>query len=304
MNSVVFPLVSVVVVAYNSCSTVIETLESIYNQSYSNIELIIADDNSKDSTLLICEEFIKANRSRFFNAKIINSQENMGISVNCNKGCYAASGKWIKIIAGDDVLTPDCIQTFYEHTQKYPEECFIFSDIELFGNMLNPSVEESWRRRVACFYRYKTASQQYLHLTSKGNFVPAPSSFFSSDAFRKVGGFDETIRFIEDHPFWIRVTEAGYKLSYIPVKLVKYRVSDLCVASRAKTRFNITKVLFKQKYQAKNPLFPILAKHVDQFGDENTMLNSVLLRVLAITGLPFFVVRKVFFAVKRLSIVS
>ena len=103
-------LVSVVVVSYNSEKFIVETLESIKNQNYDFIELIICDDCSVDLTVELCINWITKNNKIFKNIELITSMNNYGISVNINKGLNKATGEWIKFIAGDDYLLNNCIQ--------------------------------------------------------------------------------------------------------------------------------------------------------------------------------------------------
>ena len=106
------PLVSVVVLTYNSSQYVIETLESIKAQTYNNLELIITDDCSEDSTVTLCRDWICVNNNRFVRAELIVSKVNTGIPANCNRGCRAARGEWFKEIAGDDILLEECMNPF------------------------------------------------------------------------------------------------------------------------------------------------------------------------------------------------
>ena len=105
------PLVSIIVITYNS-SYVLETLESIKNQSYKNIELIISDDCSTDSSVSLCQRWLEKNESHFIHALLVTNPCNQGIPANCNRGIRAAQGEWIKLIAGDDLLMPNCISDY------------------------------------------------------------------------------------------------------------------------------------------------------------------------------------------------
>lgn len=103
------PIVSVIVVSYNASRTILETLESIRLQTYSPLELIIAEDHSTDDTALKCEKWLAENSKRFISSKLIVNEKNLGVSANLNVGIRASSGEWIKVI-GDDVLLPDAIE--------------------------------------------------------------------------------------------------------------------------------------------------------------------------------------------------
>jgi glycosyltransferase involved in cell wall biosynthesis len=89
-------LVSVIIVTYNSSEFIIETLESVKEQSYKIIELIITDDASTDNTVLKCEQWLSENKSHFLSTKLITIDKNSGIVANRNRGLSAASGEWVK----------------------------------------------------------------------------------------------------------------------------------------------------------------------------------------------------------------
>ncbi len=108
-----FQLVSIAVIIYNSSKYVVEMLESVKAQTYANIELIISDDHSTDDTVNVCQQWIEKNKEKFIRTDLITTPENKGVSANCtncNRGIKAAQGEWIKFIAGDDILLPECIE--------------------------------------------------------------------------------------------------------------------------------------------------------------------------------------------------
>jgi alpha-1,3-rhamnosyltransferase len=124
------PLVSIIVVTYNSSEYVIETLESAKKQSYRNIELIITDDCSPDNTVEICRDWIEQNKERFVNAELISVEKNTGIAANCNRGIAKTKGEWIKLIAGDDLLCESCINDNLKFTNQHPNAKFITSKMQ------------------------------------------------------------------------------------------------------------------------------------------------------------------------------
>ena len=89
------PLVSIVVITYNSEKYILETLESAKTQTYRNLELIISDDCSTDRTVQVCQHWLEINRDFFINSKLIESPKNTGIPSNVNRGVNKAEGKWI-----------------------------------------------------------------------------------------------------------------------------------------------------------------------------------------------------------------
>lgn len=103
-------LLVTVVVTYNQEDLVVETLDSIYEQTYSPLELIISDDCSKDNTVSVVENWVSLHRDRFAEVEINTSPVNTGVSANGNRGLSATHGKYFQIIAGDDLMFPEAIE--------------------------------------------------------------------------------------------------------------------------------------------------------------------------------------------------
>lgn len=215
-------LVSVVVVTYNSSETIIETLESIKDQSYENIELIITDDCSKDNTIKLCEKWILKNRRRFYNVQLITSKENTGVSANCNRGNLSTKGEWIKEIAGDDVLLPNCIEENIKFINNNKNINIVFSKCIRFKSynkkrILGEEIPLEKGKQIL-----NSDAQTQLAYLCDHNFLPA-ASFFIRAAYFKSSPYDEKYRNLEDYPYWFKCTKKGEKLYYFDVPTVLYR---------------------------------------------------------------------------------
>jgi alpha-1,3-rhamnosyltransferase len=215
------PLVSIIVITYNSSKYVIETLESVKTQTYKNIELIISDDCSVDNTVEICRSWLTLNKDRFARFLIITVDINSGISANCNRGFSAASGKWLKATAGDDLLLPDAIENFVKYVSNSDAEVII-SQYKIFSDQINlkPIIFPGENLQKEFFL--KEANDQ-LSLLKRKVYPLIIGLFISKKAFISAGGYDENYRRIEDIPFIIRISKAGYKFYYLPKITVLYR---------------------------------------------------------------------------------
>ncbi|HYH15160.1 MAG TPA: glycosyltransferase family A protein, partial [Flavisolibacter sp.] len=131
-------LVSIIVITFNSEKYIAETLESIKEQTYNTIELIISDDHSNDETIEICESWLKENSDRFVRTQIVLSETNTGIAHNCNRGILASRGEWIKVIAGDDALEPDMTRRYMQFAKLQSNAVAIFSRIEAYEETFEP----------------------------------------------------------------------------------------------------------------------------------------------------------------------
>jgi glycosyltransferase involved in cell wall biosynthesis len=219
------PLVSVVAISYNQEEYVIECLDSILRQSYSNIELIVSDDSSSDETLRLIRLWLDQHRTRFIRTEIITSNENFGICKNLSNGLRSARGYWIKPIACDDILDVNAISQYVEYAQ---ERCceLIFSQLEKFEG-------KSGSRKMIGKY---LSPEQVVSLSQKTdilvkdliytNILPAPSAFYSRRLLECVGGVDTNFKHLDDWPLWLRMLPKISMLGWIDKSLVLYRVSE------------------------------------------------------------------------------
>lgn len=219
------PLVSVPVITYNSAQFVLETLESIKEQSYQNIELVISDDCSTDNTVELCQCWIEKNKDRFIRTQLITSDINTGVSANLNRAEAACSGDWVKGIAGDDLLMPDCIESCVEYAIEHNSTC-LFGKVKVFG-----SSKEKNRYIENTVFNYSffdlTLEEQLEYLIFKKNCVPAATFFYNRAKIINAGiTNDERIPMLEDWPKWINITSSGIKLQLINKILVSYRISE------------------------------------------------------------------------------
>ena len=222
--------VSIAVITYNSASTITDTLNSILKQDYGseNIELIISDDASTDCTVSIVKKWLDENSSSFFFTNFLESSINKGVSANINQAWKATSCKWVKSIAGDDLLKRRCISQNVEYVAKNPKCKIVFSKMETFGlsSKIIPTDYE-----IKFFEKNSREQNNYLKIFS---FNMAPSAFISKEALEHVGFANEKYKMIEDLPLWLKMTETGYKLSFMNEVTVEYRLEESITVSKDK----------------------------------------------------------------------
>jgi len=220
-------LVSVIVVTYNSSATVIETLDSIRQQTYENIELVISDDCSKDDTVVVCSEWLDKNKDRFVGVELLTIGHNTGVCANFNRAIAVAKGEWIKIIAGDDILLQNCINDYIAFICANPEAKWASSYIRKYNN--NFQEKNCIARRhsmVPSFFDLDISGQ--LKLMARQCVLYAPSLFINAAMLKSIGGFDESY-VAEDYPFYINALENGYKCYFLNKETVGYRIhTSLC----------------------------------------------------------------------------
>lgn len=219
------PLVSIVVVTYNSGQFIFETLESIKFQTYRAIELVITDDASMDSTVQVCSVWLEENKERFVRTKLITSEINTGISGNFNRGFLEAKGFWIKAISGDDGLMPNCISDNMEYVLNNPQIKVLFSFNRVYDNVFtedNYSGLNPYKYPINIITSEITAHQQYLSLLRSNKITFTPTAFIERNALLESGLPDEDL-FSEDYQLFLKLTSRGYKLHFMEKETVMYR---------------------------------------------------------------------------------
>lgn len=223
-------LVSVVIITYNSSRYVIETLESVKSQEWKKIELIISDDGSTDDTIEICDKWIKENSHHFVNTVLITVPQNTGIPSNSNRGIRKATGEWIKMIAGDDILLENCIADNLKFVSQVPDAKFIISDmheIDDIGNHIGKNsllTNRTYRNIFELYIKSETAKKQLKTYARLPIFLNSPSYFIERKTLNDIGLFDEAYRIYDDICLVLRANSNNIRLYYMDIPTVKYRI--------------------------------------------------------------------------------
>ncbi|MCF3109937.1 glycosyltransferase [Niabella sp. CC-SYL272] len=258
-------LVSIIIITYNSGDYVLETLDSVKEQTYQNIELIISDDGSFDDTVTLCEKWLSFNMERFVRTKLLVADQNRGIPANCNNGIKSSSGSIVKLLAGDDVFyntaIEDCVKLF--KTSRFD---LLQTNATVFKGALNaPGMKDDWVAARLDRLFFELAPRQQYKVLKYRNFLHAPGVFFNSDIFKKIQ-FDEDFALIEDYPFWIMAAKGGLRISYSTILTVKYRIHDQSVQYTGKPFASEKKI---------NMLSAILSKYYSDYQYSLSRLNHL-----------------------------
>lgn len=221
------PLVSVAIVAYNASSTIIEALDSVFAQTYPNIELVIADDCSTDNTVILCNKWIETHKGRFSDCRVISNSKNMGLSYNYNIAYGNCKAKWIKELDADDALLPNCISDCIEYVLNHDDVVLLFAKVAPADD-----ISRDISNRIFDYTLFNLSIDELLRRTYQKNQIPAQTVFLNIFEMRKIGlKIDETIEMIEDHPLWINAMRMGVRLHFLDKEIVKYRVSESSISN-------------------------------------------------------------------------
>jgi glycosyltransferase involved in cell wall biosynthesis len=199
------PLVSVLMTSYNREKYIATAIESVLASTYTNLELIIVDDRSKDSTVSIANSYAdKDDRVRVY----VNEQ-NLGDYKNRNQAASYAKGKYIKYVDADDYIYPWGLQILVETLESFKEAGWGLCSIE--QNIDRPFP-----------FQLSPAEAYAYHYEGPGLFHKAPlSAIIKKSCFDAVGGFSP-IRMAGDFDMWHRLAQL-YPVVLMPHGIVWYR---------------------------------------------------------------------------------
>ena len=122
------PKVSILVPTYNYAHYIGEAIESALNQTYTDFELIIVDDQSKDNTDEVVARYLSDSRVSYYKNKV-----NLGLAANFNEALKYAKGEYIKYLLADDLLHPTLLEKMVPVMDKYPDVSLVTSRRDMFG---------------------------------------------------------------------------------------------------------------------------------------------------------------------------
>lgn len=224
-------LVTIVVVTYNSAKYVIDTLDSVYSQHYNKIELIVSDDCSTDSTIDICQKWIDGHRQRFVSAFVTQTKQNSGICANYNHALSMSNGDWIKFIAGDDRLKPDCINTCLS-LSKTEHSYFVAGGAEVIDERGAVTGD------IKCILPNCSVRKQLLMMLQHYDIgIQGASLFLNKTKLVELGGFDTRFPMSEDYQIVMRFLTHGYPITIADMPYVQWRNYSTSV-SKSHSKFS------------------------------------------------------------------
>ena len=208
------PLVSVIMPTYNQTAFIGEAIHSVLVQTYSDLELIIIDNYSSDSTrevvASVCDPRIRY--FQFSNRGVIAASRNFGVR--------QARGEVLAFLDSDDAWLPNKLDLQLQHLRD-PATCLVSSDFTVMGDVKKCNKQVAF----AAGEEYKDLRYQDLALA---NPIATSSVIMHTELFRQCNGFDESADFcfIEDWELWLRLSRTGVA-RLLAAPLLRYRMTRI-----------------------------------------------------------------------------
>lgn len=221
---------TVITVCKNSERFLNETIESVLNQSYQNVEYIVIDGKSTDGTL----EIIRQHSSGI---STWLSEEDHGMYEAINKGLHLATGDYILILNSDDVLADkDVLSKMAKQISGERLDYY-------YGNQIK--LKEGKCKKVKLF----TVTFKQLLLSTHGTFAPHPCFFISSKLNEEIGGYDQQYKYASDYDYILRaLSNAGSKGKYLNIYITKFRIHENSITASGKIDSERKRILTQYGY--------------------------------------------------------
>lgn len=215
------PKISVVIPSFNKDQYIGETLTSIFDQNYSNLEVIIQDGGSNDGTIEIVKKFAK----RYPNVINWESKKDNGQLEAINKGLKKASGDVVTFINPDDLYDKGCFKSVAESFNRHPDALWFAG----YGKIIDKKGQE-----IAGFWSFLKNRlldiDSYFTLLATSNYLVQPSVFIKNGAYKKYGPFTGVGRYVFEYEFWLKLGKVSMPV-VIHKNLSKFRTGGANMTS-------------------------------------------------------------------------
>jgi glycosyltransferase involved in cell wall biosynthesis len=212
------PLVSVICLCYNHARFLKEALDSVLNQTYPNLEILVVDDLSTDNSREIIEEYVQ----RFPQIKYLPNEKNLGNCAAFNRAYRLSKGQYLIDFATDDVLLPNRIEEQVAAFEKLDESYgILFTDAEFiddYGNHLHNFYQHDKNGNLA---EPVPDGDVFADVIAR-HYICSPTMIMRRAVFDKLNGYDETLAY-EDFDLWVR-SAPDFKYFFLDKILTKRRI--------------------------------------------------------------------------------
>lgn len=269
------PLVSVIMPSYNYEKYISEAIESVLNQTFNDLELIIIDDASEDNSKKIIQLFDK----KSIKIRSFFHKENEGIAKTVNECIKKAKGKYISLFSSDDIWFKEKLEKQLAILEK-DEDLIVWSEgliIDAQGNFTG----ESFTQMHSALNRKK--SGDIFEELLKNNYICGLSLIFKKENLKNVRR-DANLKYLSDYKFLVDLAKE-YKFYYISEPLVMYRIHGRNAISKDRVEWKKDDIRIRNyflqeygdeiSYKVKNRIFLNISKSYSYIGEKEKAKQNI-----------------------------
>lgn len=249
-------LVSVIIPSFNKAAYILKALDSVRDQTYSDIELVVIDDASSDDSVDKIQSWLAAN---MVPSTFVIHRINHGLCRTLNEGLELANGEFVAALAADDYYLPHKIERHVQLLNDNSGAVFVYGDARIVDHR-DELVSESYMKR---YFGGGASTGRIFGELLQRDFIPALTATIRTSALDQVGNYDEDLPF-EDYDMWLRLSLVGTVL-----------YSESCDAVYREVPGSMTQTLGREKYVGH---LRILSKYRNSGYVDPVVLEQIALR--------------------------
>ncbi len=203
---------SIIIPVFNQAHYLVQAIESCYQQTADNIEVLVVNDGSTDNTAQVVAPYLTRPNFKYV------EQPNAGLPGARNRGFAESTGEYLCFLDSDDYYHPEKIRKQAELLEEDPELGFVYCDLVSVDDNGQPLLSQ-WSVRK----RDREMSGNIFGSLMLGGYFPPHTVMIRRSVLEKVGPFDPELGGHADYDLWLRVSGAGHRAVYIDEKLAFYR---------------------------------------------------------------------------------
>jgi len=301
------PLISVLIPLYNHAGYVKRCLDSVLEDGYPHIEVIVIDDGSKDDSAALAQQWFNEQEPQRIERFVLESRPNKGVTRTLNELVSKARGEYLILLASDDHLLPGGIAARLEYLCMHPARLAVFGDcivVDDSGAKTHDSgISDLYGGHMKCLVNEDLLAMELIFNWC----VPGPGFMARRELYDQIGLYDETLT-VEDWDMYLRIA-ARDSLGFIPMPVAAYRYhggnSVLNRSVRAAQFDSLIRISWKNHREFHGFLrFGLLYKHFKlkrlAAAEQGHFMTGMLCRI-AYKGLYWLSVRRYERVISRLD---
>ena len=239
------PLVSVVIPIYNGGIFLEQTINSILNQTYFHLELILVNDASTDDTTLKILSMFKDKDQRI---KIVHHQKNQGVAQTRNHGLQVANGKYYAVMDQDDISLPGRIEDEVNYLEQHPDVFAVGGQVDTINQCSALVGQRS----------YPVSDSDIRKMLPIRSPFCNPTMLIRSSLMKELNYYDTQFSNSEEYDLWFKITQSG-KVANLPNKVLQYRIGPFQTSRKQIRNVLWNTIQIKKKWIFSPPFFSMRA---------------------------------------------
>ncbi len=263
-------LVSVIILTYKNFNGIEKNLNSIFEQDYPNIEIVISDDCSENFDLNYIKKLLEKKSDNIKRIEIIKNIKNLGTVKNFNNAIKKSTGDYILPLSQDDSFySKDTITKIVDSFGEYLVISGIRKVVSENGVEKGelPSVEEREILKDKKLYNY---------LILNGNLISGASTYYKREVFEKYDFFDENLFLLEDMPYYLKLMRNNESIKILDFSTIRYGDNGVSSFKNPLLRKDYTNLYFRESNEVKGYLRRYLKYRYKKFSANNDLKRKII----------------------------